>query len=170
MAGRKTINIKPTGGTSGAGRGGGITGFWDGELVQVLGKKYAGGSVLVAGKIIMSQAVSLAAVDTGRLRGSITVQTKTHSIFNEDRSEAEAGDIIQKPQQENTAHVGTDLEYGIYQEFGTGKMAAQPYLRPAFDLSRGKSLNAVTKLGKTILVDYLFRPGTGKSGPSGGGR
>lgn len=27
--------------------------------------------------------------------------------------------------------VGTNVEYAVYQEFGTSKMAAQPYLRPA---------------------------------------
>jgi hypothetical protein len=28
---------------------------------------------------------------------------------------------------------GTDVEYGIYQELGTRRMRAQPYLRPALD-------------------------------------
>jgi HK97 gp10 family phage protein len=31
----------------------------------------------------------------------------------------------------NGAAVGTDVEYAIYQEFGTYKMAAQPFLIPA---------------------------------------
>jgi HK97 gp10 family phage protein len=29
--------------------------------------------------------------------------------------------------------IGTSVEYGIYQELGTRKMSAQPYLRPALD-------------------------------------
>ncbi|WP_248908150.1 hypothetical protein [Halocatena marina] len=32
--------------------------------------------------------------------------------------------------------VATNIEYGIYVEFGTYKMAAQPYLRPAADHAR----------------------------------
>ena len=32
-----------------------------------------------------------------------------------------------------TAHVGTNVEYGVYQEFGTRFMAARPWLRPAVD-------------------------------------
>lgn len=48
------------------------------------------------------------AVDTGRLRNSV-------SHVAEDRD----------------AIVGTNVEYGPYIEFGTYKMAARPYLRPA---------------------------------------
>ena len=32
-----------------------------------------------------------------------------------------------------TAEIGPTAEYGIYQEFGTSIMAAQPFLGPAFD-------------------------------------
>lgn len=48
-----------------------------------------------------------APVDTGRLRNSIT-----HTA---------SGD---------TAYVGTNVEYAPYVEYGTYKMAAQPYLKP----------------------------------------
>ena len=51
----------------------------------------------------------LAPVDTGRLRNSIT-----HKVVDED-----------------SVAVGTNVEYAIYQEFGTSKMKAQPYLKPA---------------------------------------
>lgn len=50
----------------------------------------------------------LAPVDTGRLRNSIT------HIVN--------GDSVV---------IGTNVEYAVYQEFGTSKMKAQPYLKPA---------------------------------------
>ena len=51
---------------------------------------------------------ALAPVDTGRLRGSIT-----HLV--DDRS----------------VTIGTNVEYGKYQELGTSKMKAQPFLWPA---------------------------------------
>ena len=54
-------------------------------------------------------AKQLAPVDTGRLRNSIT-----HQQYNED-----------------TEIIGTNVEYAPYQEFGTSRMAAQPFLRPA---------------------------------------
>lgn len=48
------------------------------------------------------------AVDTGRLRNSVTHYVK-----------------------DNTAYIGTNVEYGMYIEFGTSKMKARPFLRPA---------------------------------------
>lgn len=51
----------------------------------------------------------LAPVDTGRLRNSIS-----HSIIDD-----------------NSVAIGTNVEYAIYQEMGTSRMKAQPYLKPA---------------------------------------
>lgn len=48
------------------------------------------------------------AVDTGRLRNSVTHYVK-----------------------DNTAYIGTNVEYGMYIEFGTSKMKPRPFLRPA---------------------------------------
>ena len=53
-------------------------------------------------------------VDTGRLRSSIT-----HEL----RVDAEGLHAV----------VGTDVEYAAYVEFGTSRMHAQPFLRPALD-------------------------------------
>ncbi len=36
------------------------------------------------------------------------------------------------------AEVGTDLDYGTYLEFGTRKMAARPWLQPAFERNKEK--------------------------------
>jgi HK97 gp10 family phage protein len=61
---------------------------------------------------VESAAIRGCPVDTGRLRASIT-----HEI---------ASDV-----EGLVGRVGTDVEYAPYVEFGTGRMAAQPYLRPA---------------------------------------
>ena len=55
-------------------------------------------------------AVQTVAVDTGRLRSSIT-----HAIVEE----------------ENAVYIGTNVEYGKYVELGTVKMGARPFLKPA---------------------------------------
>ncbi len=60
-----------------------------------------------------------APIDTGRLRNSIT-----------HRLETETGQII--------GIVGTNVEYASFQEFGTSKMAAQPFLFPALEANRDK--------------------------------
>lgn len=67
---------------------------------------------------VESAAKRLAPVDTGRLRGSIS-----HSAPKVDGK----GLYIL---------IGSDVEYAIYQEFGTRYMGAQPFLRPALDVVR----------------------------------
>lgn len=52
-----------------------------------------------------------APVDTGRLRNSIS-----HTA------------------DDDAAYIGTNVEYAAYQELGTSRTAAQPYLRPAVEL------------------------------------
>ena len=48
----------------------------------------------------------------------------------------EAGSLAVIPKK-GEAYYGTAVEYGIYQEFGTRKMAPQPYLRPAAEITKG---------------------------------
>lgn len=66
-----------------------------------------------AGEMVKGAARGLAPVDTGRLRNSINSTVEG-----------------------NTAIVGTNVEYAIYQEFGTYKMAAQPFMMPALEACR----------------------------------
>lgn len=58
---------------------------------------------------VEAEAKKLCPVDTGRLRASITTQRLGPLTYG----------------------VGTGVEYAPYVEFGTRKMAAQPFLRPA---------------------------------------
>lgn len=66
-----------------------------------------------AGEMVKGAARGLAPVDTGRLRNSINSTVEG-----------------------NTAIVGTNVEYAIYQEFGTYKMAAHPFMAPALEACR----------------------------------
>ncbi len=71
-------------------------------------------ALLSAALIVSGTAKTLTPVDTGRLRASIV-----HGLYGSD-----------------DAWVGTNVEYGGYVEYGTYKMAKQPYLRPAVDTNR----------------------------------
>ena len=52
--------------------------------------------------------------------------------------------------------VGTDVEYAPYIEFGTSRMAAQPYLRPALDENKDAM---VKEFGEALsdIVEAAFR-------------
>lgn len=62
------------------------------------------------GAAMHKAAISNAPVDTGHLKRSITLETDSM-----------------------TATVQEHTDYGIYVELGTRKMAAQPYIKPAFN-------------------------------------
>lgn len=72
-------------------------------------------ALVVSALEVERDAKKFSPVDTGRLRSSIT-----HRLGN------------------NYAEVGTSVEYGIYQEFGSSKMRAQPFLTPAFEANKEK--------------------------------
>lgn len=60
--------------------------------------------------LVQGDAINRCPVDTGTLRASIATEVK-----------------------DKTATVGTNVHYAAYVEYGTVKMKAQPYLRPALD-------------------------------------
>jgi len=70
--------------------------------------------------VIATQAENNCPVDTGKLRASVFVR--------------EAGDDVE---------IGFSEDYASYVEFGTYKMAAQPFLRPAFDEAELQALSAI---------------------------
>lgn len=77
--------------------------------------------VAAAGAYVEGRAKELCPVDTGTLRRSIHTELQTQA----------------KP-GETHAFVGTSLEYAKYVEFGTSRMRAQPFVRPAFDETKGE--------------------------------
>ena len=73
-------------------------------------KKTMGRALEKIGMVGEAYAKEECPVDTGTLRNSIS-----HAV------------------DDNTAIIGTNVEYAPYVELGTSKMDAQPYLRPAVE-------------------------------------
>ena len=91
---------------------------WYGKQVEMRVHKQAAEYLEKIALTVEAESKRLAPVRTGRLRASIT-----HEV-----NEAEL-----------LARIGSDVSYAIYQELGTSKMAAHPFLRPALDSARQKS-------------------------------
>ena len=86
-------------------------------------------AALTQGGIILERdAVAMVPVDTGRLKGSITWKTREHS--GQSMTDADA---VSRPNRAWVLHVGTNVEYAPHIEYGTVRMKAQPYLRPALN-------------------------------------
>ena len=77
----------------------------------------------------MADAKTLAPVDTGNLRGSITTDTRT-------------GDL--------SAVVEATANYAAYVEFGTRRMRPQPYMRPAQDRNTDPFMDAIAQLADGV--------------------
>lgn len=75
------------------------------EILQALEK-----SIDYGARLVRTRAREIVPVDTGRLRKSIAIR-----------------DIP------DGKGIGPDTDYDIYVEFGTERMAKQPYMRPALD-------------------------------------
>ena len=92
---------------------------------------------------VEGKAKQLAPYDTTALRNSIYTQTDKvdgyDAAVSEVASKRPDAKVHRNPKPEKgEAIVGPCVEYGIYQEFGTSKMAAQPYLTPAVEAIRSK--------------------------------
>ena len=93
---------------------------------------------------ITSQAKRLVATDTGQLKNSIMYKTNfgQEGGLNDSSGEQAGTSLAEISEREPTAYVGTNVEHGVYEEFGTRnrKKALQPFLRPAIDIvnNRGK--------------------------------
>jgi HK97 gp10 family phage protein len=61
---------------------------------------------------VQARAANLAPVDTGALQNSIRASMQSDLLW----------------------WVGDGVEYGIYQELGTSRMAAHPFMRPAVEM------------------------------------
>lgn len=139
---------------------------WNGDIVKVKGHSAMQKSIYEIGYIVEGQAKELAARRYGYLAASINVQ------FNGGGDELESPSNYAKetppknhnvnsfrkitaPSEDDIVLVGTAVDYAPYQEFGTVKMSAQPFLRPAADLAQGKTLTVLLKNGKYEFGDYL---------------
>lgn len=100
-------------------------------------------------------------VDTGRLRASITVNwrgsKKTRRLPESGErarivhpvATSKENDGVSKPEKELRVRVGTNVEYAQHLEFGTRRMDARPYIRPAFDAMMSQMQRImVTKSGE----------------------
>lgn len=96
-------------------------------------------NALTAGALpIQNEAKILAPYETGTLRRSIHTEIVTHG---DDRIVAE---------------IGTDVDYAPHQEFGTRKMAAHPFLRPAFDTKLPEAKAEIVSAVKS-QIDHITK-------------
>ena len=93
------------------------------------------------------------AVDTGRLRASISFITPTEKggSGQPKPANAQAGDDLTGTAEQNTVVVGSNVEYAEYVHNGTSKMAARPFLREGIDKTKNQMQEQAEKIFKGQL-------------------
>lgn len=111
-------------------------------------------SLVAGGLLISNSAKDKAHYITGTLKRSIHVGGHTAESSPDFTPEDVAGnysDVGGNITSETSASimVGTNVEYGKHQEYGTSKMAARPFLRPALDEEKE---NVSDEIGAALKV------------------
>jgi len=128
---------------------------WNGRQIKLKNKKLQARNVFEYGIVIQGNAVLACPKDTGRLAASITVKTRDKFNPSPHKGPTQPGDLIEKPNANNEALVGTNVDYATYQEYGTRKMSPQPYMRPAADITQGKAIQLAVRNGRMEFKDYF---------------
>lgn len=88
------------------------------------------------------------AVDMGILKSAIFSQVNVEGLNVVGKVGPDIDAIKEGLQKLGKRSVGTDLEYGLYLELGTSKMAARPFLRPALKRTAKKVLQIFKKANR----------------------
>lgn len=93
------------------------------------------------------------AVDTGRLRASISFITPTQKgdSGQPKPANAQAGDDLTGTAEQNTVVVGSNVEYAEKVHNGDSKMAARPFLREGIDKTKDQMQEQAEKIFKGQL-------------------
>ncbi len=90
---------------------------------------------------------------TGYMRSTIYVDAEGESDYGQGAVEAPAGaELLPKESHERDtqAIVGVGASYGIYQELGTSRMPAHPFLVPAMEAERAAFVEALSRIGEQL--------------------
>ncbi len=109
------------------------------ELPKATAKNILKRAALAAMKPVVERAQQLVPVDKGNLRDSIKAQALTAKRVSRTRFEASKGVTVAV----SPTGFKQDGFYARFQEFGTVKQAANPYMRPAWDSEEGPTLDRI---------------------------
>lgn len=93
------------------------------------------------------------AVDTGRLRASISFITPTDKgdSGQPKPANAQSGDELTGTSEKNTVVVGSNVEYAEHVHNGTSRMAGRPFLREGIDKTKDQMQEQAEKIFKGQL-------------------
>jgi HK97 gp10 family phage protein len=114
-------------------------------------------SLIEISERVVSEAKNFAPVDKGQLANGIMYKTSIKEGGFNDSGGEDAEKKISAVPQSGESFVGTAVEHGIYQEFGTKKIAPNPFMRPslAIVVKNQDSKTVIKKVNKERMLGAL---------------
>ena len=137
---------------------------WDGQKVLERAKRLEKAAPWTIGLVVLSDAKALCPVKFGYLAASLMASSPS-----QDKGFGDGAVSGPKPSRyqhiappdvfgkTSDVLVGTAVEYAEHVEYGTFYNEAQPFLRPAHDMARGKVLELVKRDAKIHFAEYLYQ-------------
>lgn len=114
------------------------------EVGKAMEKKILARAMRDAAKPILADAKRRAPVLTGQLRKSLKIRS-----ISRNRKKGQVGVVISTAK----GFFKGDEFYGAFHEFGTKKMPARPFIRPAFEANKARAVKIVGEAIKLGLED-----------------
>jgi HK97 gp10 family phage protein len=116
-------------------------------------------SNLMIGAAIASQAKLLAPVDYGQLRNSLSASNTSRTELLNNMAGEKADALDTQGLKEDEVYSGSNSDHAIFQEYGTVKQPAQPFLRPAMEaiVQRKDPAEIFAKYGREAMDRELKR-------------
>lgn len=133
------------------------------QLPDNVSKNVLRGMVNAGATVIKNEARAMAPVDTGALRQSIIqkhIPEKSNKFVQTYYVTVRSGPRFKKIGGKLTRITGApDAFYWRFLEFGTKKMAAKPFMRPAFETRKYEAIEAMKVYGEERVVKELKKIG-----------
>ena len=116
-------------------------------------------SNLMIGAAIASQAKLLAPVDYGQLRNSLSASNTSRTELLNNMAGEKADALDTQGLKDDEVYAGSNSDHAIFQEYGTVKQPAQPFLRPAMEavVQRKEPAEIFAKYGREAMERELKR-------------
>ena len=142
---------------------------------MTIGLRIQGGDELAKNLLSLSSRLSTSIMNQALTEGGGVVQKRASELAPRDPGAPDLADNIGISPIRKTEERGGGVAigptrsfyYGKFLEFGTAKMGAQPFMRPAFDETQRQVLNVV---GSALWAALIRRGLTTTRGSGGGGR
>ncbi len=109
------------------------------------------------GVAIASQAKLLAPVDMGQLRNSLSAISFDEMELLNDSDGEKAKQLSTLGLKDGEVYAGSNSDHATFQEYGTVKQPAQPFLRPSVELvvQKKKPAEIVERYGRQAMEEEL---------------